>query len=333
MAILAKSSNRVVRIPISTDDLTYTKAIIENPDDTGLRLEYANWLEQRGEPLGEFIRIQCQLSQLGPDSSEVAELRKREGQLLDEYERLWCDPLPRMTTGWHWDRGFVNRIEMGVKQFKHFRTICHLFPVQHLSLFGPFRNGKPRVSSIAESTCLSRLKSFGLHKGYYAVGAEEIHEFARSPHIRNLSSLHLHENTFGADGVRSLAASPQLGRLNHLSISCYGFNRSDYVGYEGLSLILDSPYLKNVTNLSLRNCLLDDSCCGLLVRSSRSKPFVRIDLSHNSIGDTGLAMLAESGFLEGVESIDLRDNRMSKMAARVAEAQFGSSVLVSKTAT
>ena len=318
---------------ISADDSTYTEAIIEHPDDTGLRLEYANWLEQRGEPLGEFIRIQCELSQLSPDSSKVAELRKREGELLDEHERVWCDPLQRMTASWQWNCGFVNRIEMCVKQFKNFQTISHLFPIQHLSLLGPFVHGKPRVSSIAECTFLARLKSFELHKGYYAVGAKEINELVQSPHLRNLSSLCLHENTFGTANVRSLAASPQLGRLNHLSISCYGFNREDYVGCEGLGLILDSQHLAGVTNLSLRNCLLDNSCCDLLARSSRRKSFVHIDLSHNSIGDTGLAVLMESGFLKGIDSIDLRYNRISKKAARAAKNQFGRSVLVSKKAT
>lgn len=37
------------------------QAILDNPEDDALRLVYADWLEERGDPRGEFIRVQVLL--------------------------------------------------------------------------------------------------------------------------------------------------------------------------------------------------------------------------------------------------------------------------------
>jgi uncharacterized protein (TIGR02996 family) len=43
-----------------TPQEAFLKAIQEQPEDDGPRLMYADWLEERGDPRGEFIRVQCQ---------------------------------------------------------------------------------------------------------------------------------------------------------------------------------------------------------------------------------------------------------------------------------
>ena len=60
----------------------FLQAIIEEPDDVGLRLIYADWLEERGDPRGEFIRVQCQLEDLDENDSRFDELKTRERELL-----------------------------------------------------------------------------------------------------------------------------------------------------------------------------------------------------------------------------------------------------------
>ncbi len=37
----------------------FLQAIVEQPDDDPPRLEYARFLAERGDPLGEFIAVQC----------------------------------------------------------------------------------------------------------------------------------------------------------------------------------------------------------------------------------------------------------------------------------
>jgi len=40
--------------------------ILANPDDDMPRLIFADWLEERGDPRSEFIRVQCELARLTP---------------------------------------------------------------------------------------------------------------------------------------------------------------------------------------------------------------------------------------------------------------------------
>ena len=47
-----------------TPDDAFLQAIVEAPDDDTPRLIYADWLEERGDPRGEFIRLQCRLDRL-----------------------------------------------------------------------------------------------------------------------------------------------------------------------------------------------------------------------------------------------------------------------------
>jgi uncharacterized protein (TIGR02996 family) len=42
----------------------FLQAILENPDDDVPRLIFADWLEEQGDPRGEFIRLQCELAGL-----------------------------------------------------------------------------------------------------------------------------------------------------------------------------------------------------------------------------------------------------------------------------
>lgn len=43
---------------------TLLKAVINNPNDITYRLVYADYLEEEGNPYGEFIRVQCELYEL-----------------------------------------------------------------------------------------------------------------------------------------------------------------------------------------------------------------------------------------------------------------------------
>src|SRR4051812_43685313 len=50
----------------SPEERAFLDAVLETPDDEGIRLIFADWLEERSDPFGEFIRLQCQLASLPP---------------------------------------------------------------------------------------------------------------------------------------------------------------------------------------------------------------------------------------------------------------------------
>jgi uncharacterized protein (TIGR02996 family) len=69
---------------------SFVQAIVENPDDVVLRLAFADWLEEHGEPeRAEFIRVQCHSAQLPHDDDQRTDLEKRERKLLEQNCDRW----------------------------------------------------------------------------------------------------------------------------------------------------------------------------------------------------------------------------------------------------
>jgi uncharacterized protein (TIGR02996 family) len=45
-----------------SEEAAFLRAVQANPNDVAVRLVYADWLEERGDPRGEYLRIACALS-------------------------------------------------------------------------------------------------------------------------------------------------------------------------------------------------------------------------------------------------------------------------------
>ena len=70
------------------DDSGFLQAIRDNPDDDAHRLVYADWLQERGDPRGEDLRLECELLRI---RARLDELRL---QVDQEWRRQvvssWC---------------------------------------------------------------------------------------------------------------------------------------------------------------------------------------------------------------------------------------------------
>src|SRR5437588_11228665 len=93
----------------------FINAILANPEDDALRLIYADWLEERGDPAdaarAEFIRAQAELFSLADDDPRRPLLEDREHELLAEHESRWLGDWPRYVPRWRFERGFLVEIE------------------------------------------------------------------------------------------------------------------------------------------------------------------------------------------------------------------------------
>lgn len=69
-------------------------AIRDEPDDLTPRLVFADWLEERGDPRGEFIRLQCLLSQMDEDDPAAEAFQHRTDELFDRHEDEWVSDPP-----------------------------------------------------------------------------------------------------------------------------------------------------------------------------------------------------------------------------------------------
>src|SRR5207245_678726 len=96
------------------------QAIIDNPDDEGLRLVYADWLEEQDETeRAELIRVQCRLGHLAEDDAERPGLELRERVLEGAFLRSWRKGVENLGTIWGWQmfRGLPEGVTLSSEDF------------------------------------------------------------------------------------------------------------------------------------------------------------------------------------------------------------------------
>jgi uncharacterized protein (TIGR02996 family) len=112
-----------------TTEAEFLGAILEDLDDRSRRLVFADWLEERGDPRGDYLRLDCQLHELAPKDPRLAELVARKRQLRQEHaERI----IP-------WEREFaLARIKKKIAQLRESDPGLHVFGAsKHKYLFNP----------------------------------------------------------------------------------------------------------------------------------------------------------------------------------------------------
>jgi uncharacterized protein (TIGR02996 family) len=73
---------------MNTDD-AFVRAILAAPADDAARLVYADWLDERGDPRGEYLRLELALAAAGRGAEEAGELRRRMRGLRQRIDPLW----------------------------------------------------------------------------------------------------------------------------------------------------------------------------------------------------------------------------------------------------
>jgi uncharacterized protein (TIGR02996 family) len=93
-----------------TPDEAFIEAIRDASDDDTPRLIYADWLEEHGDPHGEFIRVQCELARIGRDDPRRTALAAREQELWVRHKAVWAGPYNCYSTlaPTFFVRGFAN---------------------------------------------------------------------------------------------------------------------------------------------------------------------------------------------------------------------------------
>ncbi|HEY7314122.1 MAG TPA: TIGR02996 domain-containing protein [Gemmataceae bacterium] len=197
-----------------TEQEAFLHAILDAPDDDGLRLIYADWLEEHGDsPRAEFIRVQVGLARLPNNDPNAAVLYTRQNHLLPRFEKAWLGELHSFLSGWFFRRGFVESARIGVKKLlAHADTLFRREPVQELAV----RGGRHLMHEVASSPHLARLTVLSFNNSYLDDAAAGI--LAASPFLKGLVHLSLQGNQIGDRGVLALLASPYLQGLKMLNL-------------------------------------------------------------------------------------------------------------------
>ena len=170
----------------------FLQAIREDPENDTPRLVFADWLQERGDPRGEFISVQCELANLAEDDPRRPDLEIQERQFLDVHETDWLGPFQQ----WFpysrptWKRGFIEYVYLNTmgEFLTHSRDIFRLMPVRHLAIHLGNEYQRSQLASFAAIADLQLLTELWL------------------------------SGPLGNKGMQVLAASPHLGRLTELSL-------------------------------------------------------------------------------------------------------------------
>jgi carbon storage regulator CsrA len=217
--------------PRSPEELAFLQAVLETPDDEGIRLIFADWLEEQDDPRGEFIRVQCRLAGLDVTGKERQALQAREYDLWVAHAQTWRAYLPPVLRSAPFERGFVESVHLSLGGFlAHARDIFAAAPIRRLHASRKeWYQDSSSLAALAASAFLANLAELEL--GGMGLADRNVVHLASSPHAASLLSLGLRDNSIGDEAASALAASPHLANLRQLDVT---FNRIGQAGAEAL---------------------------------------------------------------------------------------------------
>jgi uncharacterized protein (TIGR02996 family) len=225
-----------------SDRAALLNAVRADPDDVLARQVYADWLLDQGDPLGEFIYLQC--------SPSDDERKRRANELLRLHGDEWLAPLRAVAdVEVIFVRGFVERVLLTASELlANGERLFDLLPaLREVAL----TETAPVVAGLAACPVLSRVRRLILDGNHLDDGHVAI--LFVSPHVHNLVGLDLSNNQITAVGIRALGAAG-LPALRHLDLS---FNPCGQAEFEAL---VAAPSLRKLTTLRLlrRSRTIDD---------------------------------------------------------------------------
>jgi uncharacterized protein (TIGR02996 family) len=286
------------------------QAILADPEDDAPRLVYADWLEERGDPRGEFIRLQVQFADPALKGPRRWRLRAQAHRLLTKHEQAWLGPLHGLARRWEFRRGFADFVEMEADKFlDHADAIFRHTPLRDLELFGH----TSWAARLAASPYLQQLASLRPPD----VNLGELQTFLRSADLKPPRELYFKRGHFGVMGAQEIGGCPRLQGLAGLDLV------DQLIEDEGLRAILGSPYLSGLTVLRLHWNRLTAAGAAALAATPRPQPWRELVLSSNELHDEGVCALAASPHLAGLRILDLAGTRCrDRGALAVAESPY-----------
>jgi uncharacterized protein (TIGR02996 family) len=332
----------------------FVEAICRESEDDALRLIYADWLDEQGDPRGEFIRVQFALRDLPEDDPRRPQLAERERDLLLAYQEQWTAPLGGRARRYEFRRGFVEKVTLTPQEFlANAEGLYRVAPVQEVgflpqipyNLF-PEMLSQPRqeIAHLADCPDLNRLT--GLDFRHMNLNRAELATLAASPHLDRLTSLQLNLRerssvqalveapflaqqvttlcldadyypptaTESADVLDDLFTSPSLARLKTLEVHKNPLSPAEIRALAG------SPYLSQLTTLRLRGTGLGMGDLALLGEASQLPNLSNLDLGGNRFGVETAGVLMTASLFDRLTRLDLSGNPIGPTGAQALTA-------------
>jgi uncharacterized protein (TIGR02996 family) len=256
------------------EEADFIYQIRANPRDVSVRLIYADFLEDQGDVRGEFIRVQCQLTDPDFASQDRTGLLAREAELLQTHGESWLAPLRDCgALGLSlrcFERGLIQRARFGAEVFaRSAEAICNAAPALSMVELRDVDFWTNELTALAWPAQIDRLdlRSSQLSLDFFK-------RLQGATIVTNVKALGLDFVKMAAQTVTDLIA-------------------------------LDWP----LTELSVVSCGLGTTFCEQLTSSGMLRRFQRLFAPVNDLG-SGVQQLAQSPKVANIETLDLSSTRL-----------------------
>lgn len=294
-------------LPHSQEMSGFLHAIKEDPQDPTPRLIFADWLEEQGDPRGEWLRLQAEKS-LGNSQSEKDTAREAE---LTRTFKKWLSPRPPWITELKLEGMLISiRIGVGRSLKRRLTSLSKLewWPWVSSLNISQSNLAEGEVVRLAEWQDLQGLTLLDLAN--CQLKEPDMASLAESPYVRNLRSLLLwHNHHPGAKGAHRIFTSAYLSKLRLLNLG------GSEMGHSGIQVLANESTLENLALVYLWRNKVDDECAELIAGSPRLSKLTSLGLTSNEIGDRGAIALAKSQTLQSLTWLHLQSNKIGKAGA------------------
>lgn len=314
-------------------------ALVEDPDDLATHHAYADYLQEQGDPRGEFIQVQLSLEDPDRTEAERRKLLLREQALLARHGRKWLGCLADELLGpvdspWaelldvhqipyaiRFARGWLDRIFRGRYGFKTAGVLGRLLckaPEARLLRELDLESNEGIIERLLHSPYLGNLRLFQLgheqldddEPARSTIAARLVPDFvARLPRIEELHLL-----AEGYDPTRLFA----LRNLHNLRVLKVHHLACVY----SLEVLANNPTLRELIELRLQPFASSQPLIGLasvraLLHSPHLPKLSRLQVSGSDLGDVGCTEIVTSGILKRLETLDLSNGEITDVGARI----------------
>ena len=273
---MAGEQREPMAAPVAGEQRELLANIIANPDDKKPRLVYADLLQERGDPRGEYIILQCTRAELADDDPRAAEIDAQCDALMKKHKKAWTALGENKGARFVFRRGFVEKLSLDADDLlRNADLIFGAEPIEELNIWkideSKAKQGKSR---------LAPLLALPLQ------------------HIKRLS---LARCKLTKEDFEALAAAKTLGNVEMLDLTNGG---SATIPIAPLAKATSLPKLRE---LKLTGCMMGDKAIAELARSQTLK-MKRLDLERNDFSAKACAALADAVWADGLEHLDLSSN-------------------------
>jgi uncharacterized protein (TIGR02996 family) len=212
-----------------TQEELLLERVINHPDDDAPRLAYAGYMDEIGDPRGQFIRIGVELGRINGDYSNPNFLPLAENMhaMIEQYGAALAGPVAGLVDRYSFDRGFVELVALPARRFLELaRQLYALSPIRHLDL----TDVRPVIHELFSSPSLEPLRSLSLQN--CKLTDKEIEILAASPFLKQLRWLSLADNLVRMPGAEALASTKNLPGLRYVVFDGNPVNPSQQFGHD-----------------------------------------------------------------------------------------------------